>query len=205
MDRPIDLKNMKNLSEQFVMKPTHGSGCFKIVTDFKSENIEQLVDLCKHWCSRNLGVEMNEFAFRDIQPRILIEELLSYPPPIDYRFLCFNGKAKLIYTSHEENSKRVVNVFDLNFNPLPVRYSSPLGTQTFRPPSNLEEMIRISEKLSKNHDFVRVDLYNINGRIVFGEMTNYPNAGLGRFDPPEWDEKMLHVLKQPRALNALDS
>jgi len=56
-------------------------------------------------------------------------------------------------------------------------------------PDNFDKMIEIAKKLSKGTDFIRVDLYNVNGRVIFGELTNYPEAGTGRFYPPSWDKK----------------
>ena len=61
-------------------------------------------------------------------------------------------------------------------------------------PSNLSEMIRLAETLSANYKFLRVDLYNVNGKIYFGELTFYPAAGMGAFIPEEWDEKLGNLL-----------
>lgn len=117
----------------------------------------------------------------------------------DYKFFCFNGYVKFFKIDYGRFTDHHANYYD--------RYGSllPFGETDFSPnpdaditvPDNLEEMIRCAEKISKWHTFLRVDLYSIGGKIYFGETTFYPASGLGRFTPPEWDEKIGLMLKLP--------
>ena len=81
------------------------------------------------------------------------------------------------------------NIYDLNLSLLPVKCKYENFEVPVRPPPNYEKMLEVARRLSSGTDFVRVDMYNIDGRIVFGELTNYPANAMTRFDPPEWNQK----------------
>ena len=114
----------------------------------------------------------------------------------DYKFFCFNGKVKFFKIDFGRFVEHHANYYSPNGDLL------PFGEVAFKPdpnyvqnmPSNLSEMIRIAETLSANYKFLRVDLYNVNGKIYFGELTFYPAAGMGAFIPEEWDEKLGNLL-----------
>jgi hypothetical protein len=185
-----------DLPDRFVMKPTHLSGAVKIVTDLSAIDRTGLVPLAESWLRRNLWYERGEWAYKNIPPCILFEELLDEDgkPPTDYRFFCFGGEPRMISVTRDFLGPNATSsLYDPDFKLLPVRHvGSPrkhLAVQ-MDPPPNFAEMLDIARKLSRGVDFVRVDLYNIKGRIVFGELTNYPAGGLRKYDPPSFDETL---------------
>ena len=117
----------------------------------------------------------------------------------DYKIHCFNGKVKLVLVCSNRFSETgiCITYFDTNWNLLPLTEGGHPIDATIKRPSNYDEMIEISEKLSKNIPFVRIDWYDINGKLYFGEFTFFTNAGYELFDPEEWDEKLGDYIQLP--------
>lgn len=115
----------------------------------------------------------------------------------DYKFFCFNGKVKFFKVDFGRFVEHHANYYDTDGNLL------PFGEKSFEPdpnyiielPTNLNEMIKLAERLSKNIPFLRVDFYNINGKIFFGELTFYPASGFGKWTPDKADEMIGEYLK----------
>lgn len=182
-----------SLPNRFVMKPNHLTGRVRIVKDLASIDRGELEALAAQWLRDNLGLQNGEWAYRDIRPRILFEELLEWEgrPPNDYRFWCFGGEPRMVVVNRDFlGSDPTGTSYDIHFRLLPMRQvggrSRHVSLQE-KPPPNYPEMVQIARKLSAGTDFLRVDLYNLGGSIVFGELTNYPASGLRKFDPPSWD------------------
>lgn len=180
-----------DLPKQFVMKPNHMSGLVKIVHDFKMLELGELEKHAEICLEKNYYFNYYEWAYKNIKPRIIFEELLEFEgnTPDDYKFFCFNGKPQFIQIDKGRFTKHQRNFYDLNLSLLPVRLDYENFQDKVTTPKNFNKMIEIAKKLSKETDFIRVDLYNINGRIVFGELTNYPCVGLKKFEPSSWDTK----------------
>lgn len=175
----IDLDKLPN---EFVLKCNHDSGGLVICTnknklDFKAakKKIEDSLKCQFYYVGR-------EWQYKNVKPRIICEALLGNGkvPPIDYKFMCFHGKPDNVMLCYgRETGIPKYYFFDMDWNLK--RYNgwgqrAPEGF-TIPKPDNFEEMIRIAEVLSKPFYFARVDLYNINGRIYFGEITLTPNSG----------------------------
>jgi hypothetical protein len=199
------------LPREFVIKPSHGSGACVVVADHApAENTlpqppagwgrslvtpdsldwTVLGSLCREW----LGLSWNrhqEWAYANVPPRILAEELLiakgSVPP--DYKFFVFHGRVRLVQVDCGRFGNHVRTFYSPEWDHLPVAYYYPTGPGIDRPGS-LREMISIAERLGQETDFVRVDLYAIGDRIVFGELTNYPEAGHRSFEPASFDYQL---------------
>lgn len=116
---------------------------------------------------------------------------------IDYKFLCFNGKPKMIFTCTErfEDEGVKVTFFDLDWNKLNFERHYLSSTKKIRKPRNLELMIKLAEKLSEGIPFVRVDFYEIEGKVYFSEMTFFPGGGMEEFRPVEWDYKLGEMIE----------
>lgn len=192
VDRADEIAGL-DLPNRFVMKPNHLSGAIKVVRDLASTDRAVLIALATPWFARNLGVERGEWAYRHIRPRVLFEELLDSggAPPDDYRFYCFSGEPRLIsVTSDWLGPDPTSALYDLDFRLLAARQLNTVSrhndVQAPRPP-NLEQMLDVARRLSAGTDFLRVDLYDLGSRIVFGELTNYPAGGLRKFDPASFD------------------
>jgi hypothetical protein len=182
-----------DLPSRFVMKPTHMSGAFEIVQDAAQGDRGRLEATAASWLSRNYGAERGEWAYMAIPPRVIFEELLEHAGelPIDYNFYCFGGELRFVRVVGDKfTSVPSGTVYDADFRLLAVSlHKTPYRriAQQISPPPNYGRMVEIARVLSRGVDFVRVDMYNLGGRIVFGEMTNYPHAGTRKWDPPAWE------------------
>jgi TupA-like ATPgrasp len=189
-DDPHDIPFQK-LPTQYVVKPTHGSGWIQIVRDGKTIDEQGLINQCLRWLSLNYCDLTREWAYRDIPPRIMIEEFLDDGtglPPKDYKFFVFGGKVKVIQVDLDRFIHHTRNLYDLDWNRLDCRLLYENFGEPVARPDNLKLMIEYAEILSDSIDFVRVDLYEIGGKVYFGELTNTPENGFGRFYPSSWDE-----------------
>ena len=137
----------------------------------------------------NYYYSQRERQYKDIEPLIIVEELLlkkNGTLPSNYKLFCFNGVVKYLSLDNEIESEKYVNFYNLNWELQDLRCSYKIGKGSY-PPDGLNEMISIAEKLAKPFDFVRVDLYELEGVIYFGEMTFTPVAGFGKYKPSKWD------------------
>ena len=182
------------LPNSFVIKATHASGYNLIVKDKSKLDFGSSKKLFRKWLKRNQYYRMGqEWAYKNVKPRLIIEQLLTdknQKSLIDYKFYCFNGVAKFIDIHMDRESQHKQGCFDLNFKPLPFDKSHKYDkiTQQIKKPSRYKEMIKCAEALAENIPFVRVDFYNVNDQIIFGEMTFYPSDGRKGFHPPTYNK-----------------
>lgn len=179
-----------SLPDNYILKTTNGSGYCIIVEDNKSIDRKKISDSLKKMMNTVYGLSEGNPHYSRIKPRVIAEELLFNDPVskeyskslIDYKIWCFNGKAHYIWVCTDRTHKGTnVLVYDTDWNVHP-EYSN--FTNYYRrgsvipKPVNLDKMLSIAEKLSSPFPVVRVDLYNIAGRIVFGELTFTAVGGL---------------------------
>lgn len=190
VDNPAQISGL-SLPNQFVMKPNHLSGQIKIINDFMSLAPDELEKLAETWLRMSHYRYHNEWAYKNIKPRIIFEESLEFEMkiPDDWKFFCFRGEPRFIQIDRSRFVKHKRNIYNLSFSLLPVNLVWENIQEKIVIPQNFEKMLEIARKLSAGVDFIRVDLYNVNGRIVFGELTSYPGAGLEKFAPSSWDAK----------------
>jgi hypothetical protein len=187
-DIPFD-----QLPERFVVKPTHGSGWINVVRDKRQLDVEELVQQCRSWLAMDYYRLRREWPYKDVVPRILIEEYIddgSRDSPNDYKFYVFGGRVELIQVDVARFSKHERSLFDRNWQDANMRLTWPPIAAGVREPRHLADMIRVAEVLGKDLDFIRVDLYDTGQRIYFGEITTTPGAGCGRFEPASADEHL---------------
>lgn len=191
--------DFKALPSQFVMKCTHDSGGLVICKDknsFDKKRAKKKINAC---LKRKYYYIHREWPYKNVKPRIIIEKYMkdnNTEELTDYKVMCFNGKAKMIFTCTERYSDGLkVTFFDTDWNKLPFERHYPSSDKPINKPRNLEQMLKLSEKLSEGIPFVRIDWYEINGKLYFGEYTFYPGAGLEEFTPEEWDEKLGNMIK----------
>jgi hypothetical protein len=194
IDTPSQIRELQ-LPGKFIMKPNHLSGAFRIVQDASTIDRRELERLAESWLKSVWGVAPYEWAYRGIKPRVLFEELLEFGGELalDYYFFCFGGEPRFVRVLRGKfGLDPTVTTYDADFRQIPAW----LAPSTLRrvheetdPPPNFARMLEIARKLSEGVDFLRVDLYNVGGRVVFGELTNYPAAMWLRFDPPVWEER----------------
>ena len=190
--------NFDELPNRFVIKCTHDSGGLVICQDkTKFDKVAAKRKINKAM-KRNYYYNSREWPYKNVKPRIIVEKYMedkSVGEIVDYKVMCFNGKAKMIFTCTERFSDGLkVTFFDLDWNKLPFERHYPASKKVIKRPKNLKKMIEFSEKLSKDITFVRMDWYEIGGKLYFGEYTFYPGAGFEEFTPEEWDYRLGSML-----------
>ncbi len=182
------------LPSKYVIKVNSGSGFNVIVNDSSTIDIEAIKKDLDRWLSYNYAFSLYELQYKNIEPKIIIEKNLMDNGIIDvpdYKFFCFGGKVFCSYTMSEytnDHSKGKLGFFDREYNLLPYYRAdyAPI-TEQMDKPKNYEKMVDLAETLAQGFSHVRVDLYNIKGKIYFGEMTFTNAGGFCRFVPEEFD------------------
>lgn len=168
------------LPDKFVLKANNGSGGHVICTDKskldKAEAIEQLNKTLK----KVLRFKKTEPHYAQIKPMVLAEELLGDGKvlPVDYKFHCIKGRVADVFVVCERENGAKYCTLDTEWNPLPYTLPKYLPKRIPEKPAHLAEMVAIAEKLSEDFEFVRVDLYDFDGRVYFGELTFSPWGGM---------------------------
>ena len=201
----IENLDRTSLPKNFVLKANHGSGacviCWEgaprgqeIPKDLASISWQRflihpddlvwkdLIQLSDRWKTLNyywFPGGFPEWAYRNIRPQLLVEELLSdeHGLPFDYKFKMIHGKCAFIQVDVSRYGNHQRNLYSENWDLINAKTPYPEIARILPPPSKLPEMVKIAEALSNGIDFIRVDLYEIEGRILFGELTNYPYGG----------------------------
>ena len=196
----FDEIDFDKLPNHFVLKCTHDSGGIVICKDKNKLDLKSAKKKIEKCLKRNYYWSSREWPYKDVKPRIIAEPYMEDSKAhelIDYKFMCFNGKVKCSFTCSERFSKDGLKVtfFDKDWNVMPFERHYPVSKDSPKKPINYDKMIQFSEQLSKGIPFVRVDFYEINGQLYFGELTFYPGGGFEEFTPEEWDYKLGDFLK----------
>lgn len=191
----FDEIDFKQMPEAFAMKATHGSSYNIIVSDKSKLDIDAAKRKFDCWLKENFYYKDREKNYKNIRPRIMCDSFLSPANRQleEYKLFCFKGKVGFIQHNKQIAGKRYDNIFDVKWNLLPVKY----GYDSFKgdsKPENGDELIAVAEKLAAIFEFVRVDLYNIDGRIVFSELTFHSGGGLIPFEPKQYDREFGKML-----------
>ena len=192
--RPEEI-DLDALPERFVLKKQHGGGGHDVIlcTDKSKLQRENLLSQLAIRVDRVPGGGGGrEWAYWDMETGIVAEELLenAQNPEAgvdDYKFFCYDGKAEYLVVDTDRFIGHKRNFYDREWNNLHVTSDCPACDREIEKPENFERMLEIAEILSRDFPFVRVDLYNISGRICFGELTFYPWSGYVQFRPDEAD------------------
>ena len=195
----FDNINFDELPNKFVIKCTHDSGGVVVCKDKSIFNIEIARKKINDCLKKNFYYLGREWPYKNVKPRIIIEKFLDDEKNedlIDYKIMCFNGKAQCSFLCLNRRSKEGLNVdfYDLNWNKMPFERHYKQSNIVMEKPENYDLMIELAEKLAKNIPFVRVDFYDIKGKVYFGELTFYPGSGMEEFNPEEWDKKLGDLL-----------
>ena len=172
------------LPKQFVLKCTHGCGCNIICTDKNSLDKEQTITTLKRWMRTDYSRRMAEMHYRQIRRRIVCEKYLAGERdhlPTDYKFYCFNGVPKLVLVCTDRSTRLALTFRDLDWNIMDIAATAFPPKADEKKPACLSEMITVAGKLSQGIPFVRVDFYNVLGKVIFGEMTFTPAGGFAPY------------------------
>ncbi|MBP5539665.1 MAG: glycosyl transferase [Bacteroidales bacterium] len=181
------------LPDQFVLKCNHDSGSVVICTDKSSFDREGARKRLSRALKRDFSKLAGEWVYRDIPRRVFAERYLDAHTPegmVDYKFFCFHGAPEYLYVSSGLSNHATARMCFLfpDWTMAPFQRSDYLPFETLPPkPSCLEEMLSVCRALSEGHPFLRIDLYEIEGRVYFSEATFYPNGGYIPFLTPEMD------------------
>ncbi len=182
---------LDQLTRPCVIKPSHSSGRVMFLRGDDHEPGSKAVQAqCNQWLREyDYGIRRHEWVYTCLQPRIMVEELLddgSGQAPPDYKFFVFHGRLEMVHVDLDRFQGHRRSVFDRDWRHLDLEYEFPRGPDLPRP-SGFDTMRDLAERAAAGFDFMRVDLYNIDGHIYFGELTCYPASGRGHFTPTDFD------------------
>lgn len=211
------------LPDEYVVKPTHGSGAVIIVsrqasagarlptepTNWSYLHVQpafaprhHVVRIADGWLTQLYGEGPNrEWVYGQIPRRVIVEELLCGADgaiPVDYKFFVFHGQCAYIQIDADRFGHRTQDFFGRKWEHVPLSGGPPWASPRPERPRALDEMIELAERLGAETDFVRVDLYCVDGRVVFGELTSFPAGGNSPFDPEHFDEEFGSHWTVPR-------
>jgi hypothetical protein len=192
-----------SLPDRFILKATHGSGWNVICRNRSSFDRDKAIASLRKWLGMNFFNVGREWAYKDLQPRIICEELLldaDRSIPEDYKIFCFSGEPLYIQVDFDRFSHHKRNFYDPEWNLLPFGLEYPNDERRYPLPELHPELLNAARRLSAGFPFVRVDLYAVRGRVYFGEMTFYPGKGVERFNPRDFDEVLGSKLTLPSDL-----
>ena len=192
--RNLDPSKIKQ--DSFVIKTNHDSGTVFIVRDKHHYDYSKIKDQLSKALNQNYYYATREWQYHNITPNILVESLITDTKgqlPKDFKFHCFNGQPLYIQVDSDRFTDHTRLFYDHQWKEQPFSMCYPKSAP-IQKPEKLEEMIEISKELSKIFTYVRVDLYQLENQVYFGELTFTPDAGFGSFNPIEWDKKLGKLL-----------
>lgn len=198
-DRPEEI-DFDALPNQFVLKWNHDSGSIVICKDKSKFDKAKALKKLQHGAKYNGFWYGREWPYKNVIPKLIAEDYLDGGDDlIDYKLMCFNGEVKCIFTCTQRCSDAGLHVtfYDLDWNLLPFTRNHPREEKPMPKPVTLSKMIKLAEIIAQELMFARIDFYEVDGRLFFGEITFYPGSGLEPFEPKEWDRKLGDWIKLP--------
>ena len=200
----FDEIDFSKLPQQFVLKCTHDSGGLIICTDKSKLDLTYAKKKIMKSLANDYYKQNREWPYKNVKRRIIAEEYMadeSGDELKDYKFFAFNGKAKAMFIASDRNNPKVetkFDFFDMEFNHLPFINGHPNATYKIVRPSSFDEMKKYAEILSEGLPEARIDFYDINGKVYFGEITFFHWSGFEPFVPSEWDKKFGEWITLPK-------
>lgn len=192
-DKPEDI-DYGSLPNEFVLKCNHNSGLGMCICKNKDKiDIKEIQKKLKRGLKENYYYNCREWPYKNIPHKIIAEKFMKNNNDnrslIDYKFMCFNGEPRCILcvTDRFDQEGEKITFFDMNWKILPIKRKVPITNKKINKPLNFDKMVKFAKILSKNTTFIRVDFYEINGELYFGELTLYPGGGFEKFYPEEAD------------------
>ncbi len=190
----IDFEALPN---QFVLKCNHDSGSVKVISDKNELTKENYVELNRHFSKhlrRDFFYAGREYPYKGIEPYILAEKYMSDARQgeaglNDYKFLCFHGEPKIVLVVTDRAIETCYDFYDIDFVPVSLTFGKKTN-KTIQKPVFFDEMKRIAARLAEGKKFVRIDLYEVEGQIYFGEYTFFDGGGFQWLTPDEWEYEL---------------
>lgn len=183
------------LPEQFVLKTTHDSGGIVVCKNKNNLDITATKKKLNHFLTRNYYAYNREWPYKDVPHRIIAEKYMEdsiHRELRDYKFFTFGGTPKILYIAQGRGGSKetFADFFDMDFNHLPFTIDHAMAPVPPEKPLNFELMKELAAKLSKGTPQLRVDFYEVDGNVYFGEMTFFHCSGLAPFHPEDWDRML---------------
>lgn len=205
-DKPEDI-DWDALPNEFVLKTTHGGGSGGVVIckDKKTFDRNKAILTLRDSMNSDIYRSLREWPYKDVKKRVLAEKYMAPKDMVnnpiydlsDYKFFCFNGEPKYCQVIRDRHSKESIDFYDMNWRHQEFVGLNPIASNGINPvprPLLLDDMICICHKLSENMKFVRIDMYVIDNRTYFGEITFYPASGIGLFNPDKWNTELGNLI-----------
>lgn len=206
-DRVEDI-DWDSLPQQFVLKTTHAGGGNGVVLCRDKSTFDRNLAIAKLHKSMNTNpyYPLREWPYKNVKPRVIAEQYLVDESGVelkDYKFFCFNGEVRLFKVDFNRQNEHRANYYDTDWNLLPLGEVScpPNTSKVLQRPDNFESMLILASKLSQNIPFVRVDFYNVRGKVYFGEITFFPASGMAPFNSKDWDYMLGSWIELPNKQN----
>jgi hypothetical protein len=182
----------RNWPIPYVLKANHGSGMNYCVRSNDEIDWPRMERLCEKWLREIYGDWGGEWAYYSIKPQLLVEPFFGKDGelPVDYKLWTFSGRVEFIQVDTDRQHAHKRTMFDRSWNRMPFTTIYEIDQREIVPPQSLQRMIRAAEILSDGMSFARIDLYEIDGSPRFGEVSLYPDSGVGRFIPAEFDRRI---------------
>lgn len=190
----VDEIDFSQLPSSFVLKCTHDSGGIVICRDKSKLDIDSAKRKLRKALKINYYYQNREWPYLNVKPRIIAEQFMVDESGFelkDYKWFCFHGEPKALFIASDRmtpGEETKFDFFDMDYNHLPFTNGHPNAKELPQKPQSFEEMKELSRRLSKGIPHVRVDFYDINGHVYFGELTFYHWSGIVPFNPPKWDK-----------------
>lgn len=177
----------KSLPRKCVIKGSHGSGMTKII-DKEKDSFIKVKNQTEFWLNVDYSQVWREWAYATVDKLLIIEEFLSDNEeiPLDFKFFCFNGSVKFVQVDLYRFIDHKRNLYNTRFEKLNVNYVYQNGPEVIKP-KNFNKALVTANKIASDFDFIRVDLYLLNDGVYFGELTCFPERGMGKFIPNSFD------------------
>lgn len=185
--------NFEQLPEQFAIKCNNSSGTNVFIKNKAEMDIDKIAKEVSTWKKAKTISAGREWAYHNIEPKIVVEELLVSNDGTqkdslnDYKFLCFNGEPKILWIDVDRDTNHKRAFYDMDWNMLDVTSNRTKSEEEIAKPYGFEKMVEMAKDISKDFPFVRVDFYSVNQKIYVGELTFYPWSGCVQFSPDSFD------------------
>jgi len=191
---PLNI-DFNKLPNKFVLKPNHGSGMVILCNNKTELNRDEAMKKLLSWEKINYYYHGREWQYDGIKPLVVCEEMLESDEPLaDFKFFCFNGVPKYVQVDFDRFTYHTRAFYDMSWKKQKFSTLYPLSEKEMPVPFNLKEMKEIASTLSKDFIFTRVDLYNVNNKVYFGEITLHHGGGNEPFNPFEYDKQIGNEL-----------
>jgi hypothetical protein len=200
----FDEINFDELPDQFVLKCTHDSGGVVVCKDKSKLDFEEIRSKVNKSLARNYYYYGREWPYKDVPRQIIAEAYITdgaNESLTDYKFFCFDGTPKALFIATDRYNKDEeikFDFYDMDFNHLPFTNGHPNANVSPRYPSSFKKMKELAAKLSEGIPQVRVDFYNVGGKVYFGELTFFHFSGMVPFKPEKWDKIFGEWINLPK-------